>query len=157
MWGAACTSADVESADPAGSTSAPAVSAAAENAADPWVAIVGPLLVGVSSGDPDAGALQAGVGGTVDLRGDCVIMVAAGTETIPTWPAGTTWDAETREIVFRDGQRLAMGGRVDGGGGEARLDRVDFRDQAVADFVNDCDTVADSVTSFNVEEPVRVS
>lgn len=75
----------------------------------------GPIVVADSSD----GVEDALVGGTITWSGDpgdCITPGGAETEGV-IWPAGTSWDDSTKEIVLPNGDRLALGDPFSFGGG----------------------------------------
>ncbi|MEM9465757.1 MAG: hypothetical protein AAGA90_10310 [Actinomycetota bacterium] len=71
---------------------------------------------------------SAEVGGVLVLRGDCLQFeygpdAEAGYLPI-IWPAGTTWDADSQQVVLPTGLRADIGATLDGGGGYPYADRL---------------------------------
>lgn len=76
---------------------------------------IGPIVVAA----PQDGSEDAEVGGTVTWSGterDCLNPGWGDAEGV-VWPAGTTWDTATSEIVLPDSSRLAVGDQFTFGGG----------------------------------------
>lgn len=72
---------------------------------------VGPLVVAVPVGDVAYPAAE--VPGELTLNGDCVAL-----DGLPVlWPEGTTWSEEDQTVLLPDGAEVAVGQRIQGGGG----------------------------------------
>ena len=92
-------------------------------------------VVAVSS--PGAAYPMALVRGTLNLRGDCLMVGDA----VVFWPAGTSWDSESQSVVFSgafDGA-ARVGSRFVGGGGVYSADAEFLRGLGAAgDVLRDC-------------------
>ena len=71
------------------------------------------------------------------------------------WPFGTTWDAETEKVRLSDGQVVALGDRVSGGGGYPYMsDRgTDFTEPLADCRTNEYEEMA----MFNAGEQITVT
>lgn len=71
----------------------------------------GPVVAHPSEGDGSGnGAL---IEGPLTMSSGCLLVG----ESPVIWPHGTTWDAEGQAVRLSDGQVVALGDRVSGGGG----------------------------------------
>lgn len=92
---------------------------------------LGPLVVFPGPSDPDSGE-QAAIGGVVGWSGaedDCIHdeLASEGQEVAYgiVWPLGTTWDAETSEVVLSSGRRLGVGDAFRFSGGDYSVELPD--------------------------------
>lgn len=122
-----------------------------EPADSPEASDVGPLLV---SGPGDGSGDGAIVAGEVTLEGGCVLL--AGMPVV--WPDGTTWDADTPAVVLPNGDAVAMGDEVTGGGGYHYADTIAGGVGARgAELAAECAGPTNEVAVFNAgSEVVRV-
>lgn len=71
------------------------------------------------------------------------------------WPYGTTWDAEAQAVRLSDGQVVALGDGVSGGGGYPYLSDLGTES---AEPLADCPTNNyEEVAMFNAEEQITVT
>jgi hypothetical protein len=78
--------------------------------------------------------MQAIVGGTLSLDGDCLRL--DGTPVI--WPHGTHWQAEPAAVVLPNGAAVPIGGAVMGGGGHLDIDNFGRRPPEVQSALEAC-------------------
>ena len=74
--------------------------------------------------DPAAAAagMDGIVSGVLSYDGTCLSLAEPGVGPWPvTWPFGTTWNPEQPAVVLPDGRRVAIGDRVDAGGGMVEI------------------------------------
>jgi hypothetical protein len=83
------------------------------------VVVAGPVVT-LSADD---GAMDGRVGGVLTYDGTCLSLVEPGTgaRTPVVWREGTTWDADAFSVVLPDGRTVALGDRVEAGGGNLRI------------------------------------
>ena len=121
--------------------------------------------IGASDGNIDGPVVRASfphdhagddaeVGGVLVLWNGCVVFErGAGTEAthLPViWPAGTSWDPATEEVVLDDGVRVPIGGTVSGGGGYPYASELDHLDDAGQRLAQSCaDNEWGEVARFN--------
>lgn len=90
------------------------------------------------SGDGEA----AEISGLLELRDGCLVVAyepdGADTQLPLVWPAKTEWDATAAEVVLANGDRIALGESVWGGGGYRRVGRIDFVDDSAQQLLRDC-------------------
>ena len=123
----------------------------AEPSSPPSPSPEGPLLV---SGSGNGGGDDAVVAGEVTFDDGCLLL--AGMHVV--WPQGTAWDAEAEEVVLSNGDRVAMGDEVMGGGGYPYFDTLSgvIGDKA-ARIAQDCAGPTREVAFFNAgSDVVRV-
>jgi hypothetical protein len=71
------------------------------------------------------------------------------------WPHGTTWDAEGEAVQLPDGQGVALGDQVSGGGGYPHLSDLGAE---LAEPLAGCPTNEyEEVAMFNAEEQITVA
>lgn len=71
------------------------------------------------------------------------------------WPYGTTWDAEAEAVRLSDGQVVALGNRVSGGGGYPHLPDLEAE---FAEPLTDCPTNQfKEVAMFNAGDQITVT
>jgi hypothetical protein len=71
------------------------------------------------------------------------------------WPYGTTWDAKAQAVRLSDGQVVALGDRVSGGGGYPYLSDLGTE---FAEPLADCPTNKyEEVATFNAQEQITVT
>jgi hypothetical protein len=71
------------------------------------------------------------------------------------WPHGTTWDGDDQAVRLSDGQVVALGDRVSGGGGYPYLSDLG---PAFAEPLADCPTNEyGEVAMFNAGEQITVT
>jgi hypothetical protein len=73
-------------------------------------------------------------GAVVEEKDGCLVIG----DQVVVWGEGTTWDADSSEVVLPSGQRLAVGDQVTGGGGGEIPDPRSYFGDAVADRVGKC-------------------
>jgi hypothetical protein len=68
---------------------------------------------------PAEGGNDAEIRGRLELDGDClyVALDEIGERYPIVWPAGTTWDVDSQNVISQSGVRMAIGSNVYGGGG----------------------------------------
>ncbi|MGB5758579.1 MAG: hypothetical protein WBM50_16815 [Acidimicrobiales bacterium] len=90
---------------------------------------------------PGVGGEDAEIRGVLELEGDCLyVSLAEVGERYPlVWPAATTWDPDSEEVVLPDGSSVAIGDMVYGGGGYHYADDVRrLAGDAAADLADRC-------------------
>ena len=97
---------------------------------------------------------DAEVGGVLVLWNGCVVFergVGAEATHMPViWPAGTSWDPVTEEVVLDDGVRVEIGGTVSGGGGYPYASELGHLDEAGQRLAQSCaDNEWSEVARFN--------
>ena len=105
----------------------------------------------VAAPAPRGGALEAGIAGSLTMSDGC-LMVG---ELPVVWPYGTTWDPKEQAVQLSDGQVVALGDRVRGGGGYLYLSdlRADF-----AEALADCPTNQyGEIAVFNASGQITVT
>ena len=71
------------------------------------------------------------------------------------WPYGTTWDAKGQTVQLFEGQVVALGDRVSGGGGYPYLSDLETE---LADPLADCPmNKYEEVATFNAGEQITVT
>ncbi|WP_243056261.1 hypothetical protein [Nocardioides sp. SR21] len=108
----------------------------------------GPVVAHPDEGNGDA--MQALIEGTLTLSKGCLLVG----EYPVIWPHGTTWDAESQAVELSDGQVIAGGDRVRGGGGYPYLSDLHAH---FAEPLADCPTNKwGEIAVFNADEQVTV-
>lgn len=108
----------------------------------------GPVVAHTAGGSGGNGAL---IEGSLTMSGGCLLV----SEFPVIWPYGTTWDAEAQAVRLPDGQVVALGDRVNGGGGYPYLSDLGAE---FAEPLADCPTnTYEEVAMFNAEEQVTVT
>ena len=107
----------------------------------------GPVVAHTTGGNDGAAAI---IEGSLTLSKGC-LMVG---DFPAVWPHGTTWDSESRTVHLPDGQVVALGDRVSGGGGYPNLSELETE---YAEPLAECPTNEyDEVAMFNAEGQVAV-
>ncbi len=107
----------------------------------------GPVVAHTTGGTDGAAAL---IEGSLLMSKGC-LMVG---EFPVIWPHGTYWDSESRAVHLPDGQVVALGDRVSGGGGYPYLSDLETE---YAEPLADCPrNEYDEVAMFNAEGQVTV-
>jgi hypothetical protein len=98
------------------------------------------------NGDGDDALIE----GTVRLSSGCLLVG----EFPVIWPHGTRWDADTEAVQLSDGQVVALGVRVKGGGGYSHMSdlRPEFAEPLAGCPTNEYEEVA----MFNAAEQITV-
>jgi hypothetical protein len=109
----------------------------------------GPVVAHPDRGD--ASGTDALIEGPLALSGGCLLV-----GDFPViWPYGTTWDAQAQAVRLSDGQVVALGDRVSGGGGYPYLSDLGTE---LAEPLADCPTNKyGEVAMFNAGEQITVS
>jgi hypothetical protein len=108
----------------------------------------GPVVAHPAGGSGGNGAL---IEGSLTMSSGCLLV----SEFPVIWPYGTTWDAEARAVRLSDGQVVALGDRVSGGGGYPYLSDLGTE---FAEPLADCPTKNyEEVAMFNSEEQITVT
>jgi hypothetical protein len=109
----------------------------------------GPVVAHPDRGD--GSGTDALIEGAVTLSGGCLLVG----EFPVVWPYGTTWDAQAQAVRLSDGQVVALGDRVSGGGGYPYLSDLGTE---LAEPLADCPTNKyGEVAMFNAGEQITVS
>ena len=109
----------------------------------------GPVVAHPDRGD--GSGTDALIEGAVTLSGGCLLVG----EFPVIWPYGTTWDAQAQAVRLSDGQVVALGDRVSGGGGYPYLSDLGTE---FAEPLADCPTNKyGEVAMFNAGEQITVS
>ena len=109
----------------------------------------GPVVAHPDGGD-GSGA-DALIEGPLALSGGCLLVG----EFPVVWPYGTTWDAQAQAVRLSDGQLVALGDRVSGGGGYPYLSDLGAE---FAEPLADCPTNKyGEVAMFNAGEQITVT
>lgn len=109
----------------------------------------GPVVAHPAEGD-GSGA-SALIEGPLTMSSGCLLV----SEFPVVWPYGTTWDSETQAVRLSDGQVVALGDRVSGGGGYLYLPDLD---PEFAVSLADCPTNKyEEVAMFNAGEQITVT
>lgn len=99
----------------------------------------------------DGSGLDALIEGPLTMSGGCLLVG----EFPVVWPHGTTWDADAQAVQLSDGQVIALGDRVSGGGGYRHLSDLG---PEFAEPLADCPTNEyGEVAIFNAGEQVTVT
>ena len=94
--------------------------------------------------------MQALIEGTLTLSEGCLLIG----EYPVIWPHGTTWDGESQVVELPDGQVVADGDRLRGGGGFPYLSDLQAR---VAEPLSHCPTNEwGEIAVFNADERITV-
>ena len=123
-------------------------------------AVDGPVLT--SPAGPGDGGMEAQVRGTVQIRGDCLMLVQEDVPDAPAypviWPAGTTWQEDPPAVVLEDGRVVEPGTSVTGAGGYLQRDDIEgIVGSAVADAVGGCVGETGEIALFNIGSDVQVA
>jgi hypothetical protein len=109
----------------------------------------GPVVAHPARGD--GSGMTALIEGPLAMSKDCLLVG----EFPVVWPYGTTWDAEGQTVQLSDGQVVALGDRVSGGGGYPYLSDLGTE---FAEPLADCPTNKyEEVAMFNAEEQITVA
>ena len=109
----------------------------------------GPVVAHPDRGD--GSGTDALIEGPLTLSGGCLLVG----EFPVVWPYGTTWDAQAQAVRLSDGQVVALGDRVSGGGGYPSLSALAA---AFADPLAGCPLNRyQEVAMFNAGERITVS
>jgi hypothetical protein len=109
----------------------------------------GPVVAHPDKGD-GSGA-DALIEGPLMLSGGCLLVG----DFPVVWPYGTTWDAQAQAVRLSDGQLVALGDRVSGGGGYPYLSDLGTD---LAEPLADCPTNKyGEVAMFNAGEQITVT
>ena len=135
-----------------GPDDSPGTDAEGERVDHPAGNLDGPVIR--ASSPYDHAGDDAEVSGVLVLWNDCVVFErGAGDETthLPIiWPAGTSWDPSTEEVVLDDGKRVPIGGTVSGGGGYPYASGLHHLDEAAQRQAQACaDNEWGEVARFN--------
>ena len=109
----------------------------------------GPVVAHPDGGD--GSGTDALIEGPLTLSGGCLLVG----EFPVVWPYGTTWDAQAQAVRLSDGQLVALGDRVSGGGGYPYLSDLGAE---FAEPLADCPTNKyGEVAMFNAGEQITVT
>lgn len=109
----------------------------------------GPVVAHPDRGD--GSGTDALIEGPLTLSGGCLLVG----EFPVVWPYGTTWDAQAQAVRLSDGQVVALGDRVSGGGGYPNLSDLGTE---FAEPLADCPTNKyGEVAMFNAGEQITVT
>jgi hypothetical protein len=99
----------------------------------------------------DGSGVTALIEGPLTMSSGCLLVG----EFPVVWPYGTTWDAEAQAVRLSDGQVVALGDRVSGGGGYPYLSDLGTE---FAEPLVDCPTNKyEEVAMFNAGEQITVT
>lgn len=106
--------------------------------------------------------MAAEVRGTVELRGECLVLVQEDLPDAPAypviWPAETSWQEEPPAVVLEGGRVVEPGTSVVGAGGYLQRDDIEgIAGSAVADAADDCAGQTGEIALFNIGSDVRVA
>lgn len=109
----------------------------------------GPVVAHPDRGD--GSGTDALIEGPLTLSGGCLLVG----DFPVVWPYGTTWDAQAQAVRLSDGQVVALGDRVSGGGGYPYLSDLgtEFAEPLAACPANKYGEVA----MFNAGEQITVT
>jgi hypothetical protein len=109
----------------------------------------GPVVAHPAEGDGSGNA--ALIEGPLTMSSGCLLV--GGFPVV--WPHGTTWDAEAQAVRLSDGQVVALGDRVSGGGGYPYLSDLgsEFAEPLAGCPTNEYGEVA----MFNAGEQITVT
>lgn len=111
--------------------------------------VTGPVVAHPDKGD--GSGMAALIEGPLSMSSGCLMV----REYPVVWPYGTTWDADARAVRLPDGQVVALGDRVSGGGGYLHLPDLGSE---LAEPLADCPTNEyDEVATFNAGEQLTVA
>ena len=109
----------------------------------------GPVVAHPTKGDGSGAA--ALIEGPLTMSSGCLLVG----EFPVVWPYATTWDAKAQEVRLPDGQVVALGDRVSGGGGYLHLSDLGTE---FAGPLADCPTNKyEEVAMFNAGEQITVT
>ena len=109
----------------------------------------GPVVAHPDKGD--GSGTDALIEGPLTLSSGCLLVG----EFPVVWPYGTTWDAEAQAVRLSDGQVVALGDQVSGGGGYPYLSGLGTE---FAEPLADCPTNKyGEVAMFNAGEQITVT
>lgn len=109
----------------------------------------GPVVAHPTEGDGSGAA--ALIEGPLAMSSGCLLVG----EFPVVWPYGTTWDAKAQAVRLSDGQVVALGDRVSGGGGYLHLSDLGTE---LAGPLADCPTNQfEEVAMFNAGEQITVT
>ena len=109
----------------------------------------GPVVAHPDRGD--GSGTDALIEGPVTLSGGCLLVG----DFPVVWPYGTTWDAQAQAVLLSDGQVVALGDRVSGGGGYPYLSDLGTD---LAEPLADCPSNKyGEVAMFNAGEQITVT
>ncbi len=149
---AACGSETSSSPGSETSSSPGSETSSSPDGAVPGTGLDGPV---VRHREPEGtGGHDAAMGGRLVLEGDCLYLgpLEGQGERFPVvWPAGTSWDAESRSVILASGDYVAAGESVSGGGGAGELSSVGaVAGEEAEALVESCvDNTYGEITIFN--------
>ena len=85
-------------------------------------AVADQLPILVHTGPLVSGGDAAEILGTLVLEDDCLFIDDSGFRFTIVWPIGTTWDDESQTLALNDGQTVAIGQSISGGGGYSNVE-----------------------------------
>ena len=105
--------------------------------------------------------MDAEVRGTVEMRGECLVLVQEDAPDAPAypviWPAGTSWQEDPPAVVLESGEVVELGTAVLGGGGYLQRDHIEeSAGSAVADAADRCTGETGEIAFFNRGSDVQV-
>jgi hypothetical protein len=109
----------------------------------------GPVVAHLAKGD--GSGMAALIEGLLTMSNGCLLVG----EFPVVWPYGASWDAEGQTVQLSDGQVVALGDRVSGGGGYPYLSDLGTE---FAEPLADCPTNKyEEVAMFNAEQQITVA
>ncbi|MBC2934450.1 hypothetical protein [Nocardioides sp. zg-1228] len=101
--------------------------------------------------EEDGSGASAQIEGPLSMSSGCLLV--GGYPVV--WPYGTTWDADAQAVRLSDGQVVALGDRVSGGGGYPHLPDLGTE---FAEPLTDCPTNEyEEVAMFNAGDQITVT
>lgn len=89
--------------------------------------LAGPVMRYPNPALADEPGMEAQIRGVLQQEGDCLYIEDDGSgERYPIlWPAGTTWDGYNTSVIPPGGKPIAVGAKVDGGGGFLNVSTIE--------------------------------
>lgn len=72
-----------------------------------------------------ATVMAALIEGVLELDGDCLYVAVGAGRAAVLWPFGTTWQSDPAAVILPNGDTVAVGGELSGGGGYLQPDSID--------------------------------
>jgi hypothetical protein len=122
-------------------------------------AIDGPVLTSSAELFGPSGGMAAEVTGVLiyEEPTNCLLMELEGVQYPLVWPAGARWQEDPPAVVLDNGEKVAPGMTVYGGGGYLQREHIEeLTGAAVAAAADRCAGPTGEIAFFNIESEVEV-
>jgi hypothetical protein len=121
----------------------------------------GPVVYAAAPNPNEPGVEAAGLIGTVELVGQCLLVGAdVGRRSVIVWPFGTTWSDDESEVILPDHAAVPIGSKISAGGGSHGADRLDdeqwLSDSEALERVRGCVEYDGTDNVFVIQDAVEV-